>query len=156
MSPAAKTAIKEELHALGLRVTGPRVAVLGVLRGAARPLSHGEVSEELSTTDWDRATIFRNLVRLCDVGLVRVSSHAGGLARYEAIRDRGHEHLHAHFSCNRCGRVECLAGAELPLPEDSGWREAMRDAEVQVLGTCPTCRQGQAPGEAPSKGLQVT
>lgn len=152
-----KSSIKNELHALGLRVTGPRVAVLALLREAGRPLSHGEVADELGTTlsrpaDWDRATIFRNLVRLCEVGLVRVSSHAGGLTRYEAVHEPGHEHLHAHFSCNRCGRVECLAGAELPLPTDIGWREAMRDAEVQVLGTCPTCRQhdGQAP--RPTKG----
>jgi len=155
MAPQDKSALKDELHALGLRVTGPRVAVLGVLRSAGRPLSHGEVADQLGETDWDRATIFRNLVRLCEVGLVRVSSHAGGLARYEAIFERGHEHLHAHFSCNRCGRVECLSGAELPLPEDLGWREAMRDAEVQVLGTCPTCRQ-RDPAGARAKGLAAT
>lgn len=155
MSSVDKSALKDELHALGLRVTGPRVAVLGILRNAGRPLSHGEVAEELHDTDWDRATIFRNLVRLCDVGLVRVSSHAGGLTRYEAIHERGHEHLHAHFSCNRCGRVECLAGAELPLPDDLGWREAMRDAEVQVLGTCPTCRR-QEHEPTLAKGFTVT
>lgn|SRR5688572_1867904 len=143
MQPTDKSAIKSELHALGLRVTGPRVAVLGLLRGARRPLTHGEVAEELGEADWDRATLFRNLIRLCEVGLVRVSSHAGGLTRYEAVQEPGHEHAHAHFSCNRCGRVECLAGAELALPADLGWREAMRDAEVQVLGTCPTCRRGE-------------
>lgn len=151
MQSTDKSAIKRELHALGLRVTGPRMAVLAALREAGRPLSHGEVAEVLgsagsgnaaSGNDWDRATIFRNLVRLCEVGLVRVSSHAGGLARYEPVHEPGHEHLHAHFSCNRCGRVECLAGAQLPLPADLGWREAMQGAEVQVLGTCPTCRQG--------------
>jgi Fe2+ or Zn2+ uptake regulation protein len=159
--PIDKSAIKSELHALGLRVTGPRVAVLGLLREAGRPLSHGEVAEELGSTairesDWDRATIFRNLVKLCDVGLVRVSSHAGGLTRYEAVRDPGHEHLHAHFSCNRCGRVECLAGAELPMPTDVGWREAMREAEVQVLGTCPTCRQHERLEPARGKGVVST
>jgi len=156
MLPTDKSAIKAELHALGLRVTGPRVAVLALLRHAGRPLSHGEVAEELGTLDWDRATIFRNLVKLCEVGLVRVSSHAGGLTRYEAIREHGHEHLHAHFSCNRCGRVECLAGAELPLLADLGWREAVRDAEVQVLGTCPTCRQHDGLTQPTPKGLAST
>jgi Fur family transcriptional regulator, ferric uptake regulator len=156
MLPTDKSAIKTELHALGLRVTGPRVAVLGLLRLAGRPLSHGEVADELGGTDWDRATIFRNLVKLCEVGLVRVSSHAGGLTRYEAIREHGHEHLHAHFSCNCCGRVECLAGAELPLLADLGWREAVRDAEVQVLGTCPTCRQQGLVAHPPPKGLIPT
>jgi len=172
MQPIDKASIKRELHALGLRVTGPRVAVLGLLREVGRPLSHGEVVDELGggrggptggsdetdghAADWDRATIFRNLVRLCDVGLVRVSSHAGGLTRYEAVVEPGHEHLHAHFSCNRCGRVECLAGAELPLPSDLGWREAMRDAEVQVLGTCPTCRQHEASASPRAKGFVAT
>jgi len=156
MLPTDKSAIKAELHALGLRVTGPRLAVLGLLRLAGRPLSHGEVADELGTLDWDRATIFRNLVKLCEVGLVRISSHAGGLTRYEAIREHGHEHLHAHFSCNRCGRVECLAGAELPLPTDVDWREAVRDAEVQVLGTCPTCRQHDRLAPPTAKGLAST
>ena len=114
-------------------------------------MSHGEVVDELGETTWDPATIFRNLIKLCEVGLVRLSSHAGGLARYEAVQEPGHEHLHAHFSCNRCGRVECLTGAELPLPADLAWREALREAEVQVLGTCPSCRkQG---GLAATKGL---
>lgn len=161
MQSIDKSSIKTELHTLGLRVTAPRVAVLGLLRGVGRPLSHGEVADELASSDsraadWDRATIFRNLIKLCEVGLVRISSHAGGLTRYEAVRDPGHEHLHAHFSCNRCGRVECLAGAELPLPTDLVWREAVRDAEVQVLGTCPTCRQHERLEPHRTKGFVAT
>jgi Fe2+ or Zn2+ uptake regulation protein len=74
-------------------VTAPRLAVLRVLERAERPLSHAEVvalvGERLldPETGWDRATVYRNLVALVGVGLVRISSHAGGICRYEIARE---------------------------------------------------------------------
>ena len=37
--------LREDLRATGLRATPARVAVLGVLRTAAGPLSHGEIGD---------------------------------------------------------------------------------------------------------------
>lgn len=133
--------IREELRNLGLRATRPRIAVLGLLRSAQRPLSHAEVAQTLTCDEWDRATIFRNLIRLKEAGLARLSSHAGGVARYEATVPGESSHNHAHFSCTDCGRVQCLPESPMaPLPLEADWRTAVNEAEVQIVGTCPTCR----------------
>ena len=144
MGHTEKAALREELRDLGLRATAPRIAVLLLLRSADRPLSHGEVVDRLGTDDWDRATIFRNLGKLVEMDLARVASHLGGITRYEAVSNDGKDHLHAHFSCRLCGFVSCLPDTALPLPRDPEWQAAVEGAEVQVVGTCPSCRKSAA------------
>ncbi len=139
-----KAQIKAEIHAAGLRATAPRVAVLELLRGSERPLSHAEVVETLGETDWDQATLFRNLVKLAESGFARVASHAGGVARYEASTPGGEPHVHPHFACRECKVVSCLHDARLHLPEDAAWREALAAADLQLTGTCPSCRRAAA------------
>ena len=134
-----KAVIREELRALGLRATAPRVAVLYLLRSVDRPLSHAEAVAQVNSDDWDRATIFRNLVKLVESGLVRTAGHLGGIARYEAVRDSDSDHAHAHFSCRACGHVSCLDEAVLPQSNKSEWDESIRQADVQVVGVCPPC-----------------
>src|SRR5690606_33270700 len=84
--------LKKRIRALGLRVTAPRLAVLQTLAKAGRPLSHAEVVERLGPdTLWDRATVYRNLVALVGVKLLRVASHAGGITRYEVATGEAHD-----------------------------------------------------------------
>ncbi len=135
-----KSRIREELRGLGLRATAPRVAVLNLLRESERPLSHSEVVALIDSDDWDRATIFRNLVKLVKVNLARATGHLGGIARYEAVRESDDGHSHAHFSCRACGHVSCLESTVLPQPTEAEWQQSLLDAEVQVVGVCPTCR----------------
>jgi len=126
----------------GLRATGPRVAVLHLLAGAKRPLSHSEVVTQLGSDEWDQATLYRNLVKLTEVNLVRVASRVGGIARYEyRSADDNNDHNHPHFSCSGCGAVNCLPGVQLSESVDPKWRASVREAELQVVGTCPTCRR---------------
>lgn len=136
---------KQRLRALGLKVTPPRVAVLQVLELADRPLSHAEIvarlAPQLPGADeplWDRATVYRNLVALAGVGLVRITSHAGGIGRYELARQRG-EHTHPHFVCDDCGIVSCLPEAQVVTKRNTRWNESLRTAEVQFVGRCPSC-----------------
>ena len=63
----------------GLRSTAPRIAVLLVLSKAKRPLSHTEMLERLGETDWDPATVYRNLVKLRDAGLAPIAHRTDGL-----------------------------------------------------------------------------
>ena len=135
-----RTLVRDELKSRGLRGTGPRVAVLLALRSSKRPLSHAEVVDALRTDEWDRATVYRNLIKLTEAGLAHLTSHAGGIARYEAARGDQEQHLHADFSCKGCGLVSCLDDAPLKLPQDPGWKRALEGAEVQVVGICPDCR----------------
>jgi Fur family ferric uptake transcriptional regulator len=53
------------------------------------------------------------------------------------------EHLHPHFVCDRCGKVECLEAAKIPasfvasLGVSSGY--AVQWPEVVLHGFCPKC-----------------
>ena len=128
------------LHEIGLRVTAPRMAVLGVLAEAERPLSHTEVLERLGETDWDPATIYRNLVKLRDTGVAPVVSRIEGIARYALAGERNDDHRHPHFLCEDCGRIACLP-AEITesMSVDGPWAESIKRAMVQLRGECPDC-----------------
>ena len=127
------------LQESGLRVTGPRLAVLGVLLEAELPLSHSEVLTRLGETGWDPATIYRNLVKLRDAGVAPVVSRMGGIDRY-ALAERDDGHRHPHFLCEQCGRIACLP-AELTssMSMEGPWAESIKRAAVQLRGECPDC-----------------
>ena len=128
------------LHESGLRVTAPRMAVLGVLADAEHPLSHTEVLERLGETDWDPATIYRNLVKLRDAGVAAVVSRLEGIDRYALAGERDDGHRHPHFLCEDCGRIACLP-AEITdsMTVDGPWAESIKRAMVQLRGECPDC-----------------
>ena len=136
----SKDELRRRLQASGLRATAPRVAVYQLLLETERALSHTEVVAALASPDWDQATIYRNLLKLVEAELAWVASHVGGVARYEARQQDEAPHYHPHFSCRKCGAVECLPEARLAASVDRHWREALADAELQPVGTCPGCR----------------
>lgn len=141
MGKATRQQTKQILRDAGLRATAPRVAVLRLLDDADRPLSHAEVVEELGTEDWDAATLYRNLIKLNEVGLARVASRVGGVTRFAVQQEDGPTHVHPHFACRDCGSVQCLDEARVSLPPSlTKWRDALAEAEVQLVGQCPECR----------------
>lgn len=140
---------KEEARGLlkerGLRVTGPRVTVLRLLAEADRPLSHTEVVQRMGDEDCDPATIYRNLVKLREVGLAPVVSRAEGIDRYALATSKGDDHHHPHFVCDDCGRVACLPDTvALSMPTDDPWALSVSQAVVQLRGECPDCRKEHA------------
>jgi len=135
---------KEEARKLlrenALRATAPRLAVLQVLSEAQQPLSHTDVLTRLGEMDWDPATIYRNLVKLRDVGIALVVSRAEGIARYALVREHDDDHRHPHFVCEDCGRISCLP-AELTasMTMEGPWAASIKQAMVQLRGECPDC-----------------
>ena len=124
----------------GLRITAPRLAVLRVLFDAQRPLAHKEVLDRMGDSDWDPATIYRNLVKFREVGLAVVASRADGLDRYEMAGRHGADHMHPHFVCDDCGQVKCLPIEIAPtLPVDGRWADSIARAALQLRGECPDC-----------------
>ncbi len=142
-----KDEARKLLRESALRATAPRLAVLRVLAEAPNPLSHSEVLEHLGETDWDPATIYRNLVKLRDAGVAAVVSRAGGIDRYALVQAQGEGHQHPHFVCEDCGRVACLP-AELTasMAVHGPWSASVQQATVQLRGECPDCLE--RPGEA--------
>lgn len=128
------------LQESSLRVTAPRIAVLRVLAGADSPLSHTQVLQELGDTDWDPATIYRNLVKLRDAEVAVVVSRAEGIDRYALAASDADGHRHPHFICEGCGRVACLpVQLAASLSMEGSWGASIQQAAVQLRGECPDC-----------------
>lgn len=132
----------EDIREHGLRATGSRVAVLGLLRKEARPMSHGEVVEALTGEPWDKATLYRNLMDLTEVGLLQQAVLGGRVQRFE-LSDGAHDAAaHAHFVCVECGSVACVPGVKLAVdPGAKKLPEAVAGdrVELHLRGLCDAC-----------------
>lgn len=134
--------VREVLRAAGLRSTLPRIAVLRVLETADGPLTHADVASMLADQGYDRATVYRNLIDLCDANLAQRSDHGDHLWRFELKRAETHDtSAHAHFVCTDCGTVACLPDASVQVVARKGTPRSLerRHVEVQVKGVCDTC-----------------
>ncbi len=142
--PGTPTAgLRTRLRAAGLRATGARIGVLSALEGFDRPASHSEVCDKLEDGGIDRATVYRNLTDLTEVGLVRRTDHGDHLWRFELV---GHDRHptpdpHPHFVCTECGAVECLPDGVVVVSVQKGAPKAIKAGvyEVQVRGACNGC-----------------
>jgi Fur family ferric uptake transcriptional regulator len=136
-SAAARTKV---LHDAGLRKTGPRLAVLGVLERAKSPLSHADVADELDDETLDRATVYRNLMALTEAGLVRRTDLGDHVWRFELVRAyTAHEMAHPHFVCTDCGTVSCMPGVTVRIDGGGAASVARKGFEVQLRGVCGDC-----------------
>ena len=141
MAQLSREEARRIVQEAGLRATAPRIEVLRLLSESKRPLSHSEVVDQIGTSDFDPATLYRNLVKLVEANLARIASTVGGVTRYEAREADEGPHVHPPFSCDECGMVHCLPGAILSGSVGGAWRLALKDASLQLTGTCPECRR---------------
>ena len=137
MSGAAE--VETLLRRAHLRVTRPRVAVLGAVH--AHP--HVDTDSVLQDVRSDLGQVSHQAVYdvlrvLTVAGLVRRIQPLGSVARYEArVGDNHH-----HAVCRTCGAitdVDCAVGDApcLVASDDQGF--VIDEAEVIYWGTCPSC-----------------
>lgn len=137
--------LKQTLRDAGLRATSARAAVLQCLIEASAPLTHAEVCERIAAQGYDRATLYRNLMDLTEVGLAVRTDHGDHLWRFElaASKRHGGEHgdAHPHFVCSGCGEVRCLPEEAVDVKPIRGVPRALerRDVEIQIRGLCNAC-----------------
>jgi Fur family transcriptional regulator, peroxide stress response regulator len=84
-----------------------------------------------------RATVYRNLENLAQLGAIIKVSHMGAAIRYDGQRE-----LHHHFVCLRCNKITDIAGAKLdaiPMPNAGDLGFVVKDFRVQVSGLCRNC-----------------
>lgn len=137
-APLSDVALRDMLSSRGLRVTGPRLAVLRELSTHGPPISHPELAERLAEQGLDRVTVYRNLVALMDAGLLVRTQLSDHVWRYELPPAGGATHnLHPHLVCTDCGNVECLPKAAVRL---QGVAAQAHVSEVQLRGLCTECR----------------
>ena len=93
-------------------------------------------------------TVYRNLKRLAQEGLIR-EVHSGG----ESTRFDGNTGRHYHIRCLGCGRVSDLPVSVTDRFEEEAARAvnyAILGHQVEVQGLCPSCRPA-APAENHSR-----
>jgi len=136
--PELTNRLRRKFH----KVTGPRQAILQILRRHHGPLSIKEIQERLSDDDCDLATIYRSMHLLEEMGMVKRFHFGSGGARFELLKegDDGHHH---HLVCTRCAGVveieECLLqDVENHLARRSGFKGVTH--KLEFFGICPRCQ----------------
>lgn len=142
-----RTVILDELARRGIRLTGPRRAVLEVLVAAGAPLSAAEVHRRLRARRANLVSVYRTVELLRRLGLLRVADISRGSRRYELAETfTGHHH---HLICRGCGRVEdvdgCLLDPDVLAALDRRMRRARRfrvlEHDLKLFGLCAACRR---------------
>jgi Fur family ferric uptake transcriptional regulator len=122
-----------------LRVTRPRVAVLGAV--LSHP--HADTDSIIQATradlgDVSHQAVYDVLRALTAAGLVRRIQPMNSVARYEARVGDNHHHVVCR-SCGAIADVDCAVGDTpcLTAADDSGYE--IDEAEVIYWGRCPDC-----------------
>lgn len=135
------------LHEAGYRKGGARTAVVETLARHDCAVTALELDEELRNRSAavGRASVYRTLEQLEELGLVQRLEVSRGVASYELINPGGHHHHHA--ICRSCGRMEAfedsnLEGAIAKVSERVDFDVSEHD--VILRGLCRRC--ATAPG----------
>jgi Fur family ferric uptake transcriptional regulator len=136
--PSQQSPQIDRIHATGARATPARIAVLALLEGAERALSHREIEEALAA-GFDRVTLYRVLDWLVESGLAHRITDPDRVFRFSLAAPGNAAHAeHAHFRCEACGKVFCLADIPVPAPTlPKGF--ASRAVEYCITGQCARC-----------------
>jgi Fur family ferric uptake transcriptional regulator len=81
------------LREAGLRITQPRIAILGVLIARGHPVSIEQIHGELRNRSCDLVTVYRCLAAFEEIGLVRRSFYHNGTSLYQ-LSDRNETVYH--------------------------------------------------------------
>lgn len=132
----------DTLAAAGHRRGGARTAVVEALAGHDCAVTALDLDDELRRREppVGRASVYRALEQLEQLGLVRRLEVARGTAGYERIEPDGHHHHHA--ICRTCGRMvpfedRTLEQAIGQLSESIDFKVTEHD--VVLRGTCQRC-----------------
>lgn len=134
--------LEQLLRGAGLRVTGPRLAVLAAVHD--RP--HADTDTLIRAARAELATshqaVYNVLHALTTAGLVRRIEPAGSVARYEARVGDNHHHAVCR-SCGAIADVDCAVGEAPCLTPSDDIGYSLDEAEVVYWGQCAQCTEAQ-------------
>ena len=133
--------IERTLASEGFRLTAPRRALVEVMQGLGDHFMADDVVEAAPSVG--RATVFRTLRLLQDLGIVCQVVLDDGATAYR-LASGGHHH---HLVCSECGAVSDFASGDIEgLLDDIARRTGYRvDAHrLEVYGLCPDCAAREA------------
>lgn len=138
----SRAEIRSRIREAGLRATVGRIATYEAVHHASAPLTHADVVELVEPLGLDRATVYRNLTDLTEVGLLARSDLGDHAWRFELSHDEPHGSDHVHFVCVDCGEVACLPGVALEVGSSEVPRAVSeQQVEVQLRGRCDDCSE---------------
>lgn len=138
-SAKAESVLKQS----GLKRTPVRIGVLSVLAHSTQPMDVVDILKQLPSFT-EPVTVYRTLNTFVTKKLVhRVRGEDRSWRYAMGDQSKPSDHQHAHFVCDSCGKVECIANAKLPhklldkVHPAPGYR--IDYPELLLHGTCPKC-----------------
>jgi len=139
-----KSGIRQEarrlLSSAGLRRTGPRLAVLGVLLDAGKPVTHEQITAKLAETAPNKVTIYRVLESFIEAGFVHKAFLRERTWHFELADRCTASQCHPHFTCTNCEATYCFTDAALPMAKSPRGFTILHQ-RVQIEGLCPNCSE---------------
>jgi Fur family ferric uptake transcriptional regulator len=139
---ADATQIIERLAEEGHRLTTPRQAIIKLVAPRHDHFSAQEVWDEVRSQyrGIGRATVFRTLDLLAELGVLNRIHTGDGCHRYTVCETRHHHHL----MCVECGTVTPLEAAGIEqqirrMAGDAGFD--LLTHHLELIGRCARCRQ---------------
>lgn len=133
--------LAERLRQAGYRLTAPRRAVLQVVEATSEHLDYAEALEQGRAIypALGRATVYRTLDLLTDLGILRPIHQSDGSVQFARIED-GHHHL----ICLGCGAAihfdECPV-ADLEQALEKRLRFQIQGHLLEFYGLCKECQE---------------
>lgn len=133
----------EELHAVGLKVTTPRLQVLALFQDHGQQhLTAEDVYRMLDAAGHEigLATVYRVLMQFVSAGVLRRSQIEEGRAVFELEHGEHHDHI----ICVHCGRIAEFADADIErrqreIAQERGF--VLVEHTLALYGVCrdPAC-----------------
>jgi Fur family ferric uptake transcriptional regulator len=135
------TAIVGALDEAGYRLTGPRRALATLIAGRSGHFTADDLlaDSRQRRLGLGRATVFRSLDVLADIGAIERLDLPTGEHAFVACEPRHHHHV----VCSSCGRSTPVADAGLErlaeaIGESTGYR--VETHRLEIFGRCPACQ----------------
>lgn len=150
-SPTPVELATAKLKSAGLRITQPRLAILGALSKRSQPTSIEQLHDDVGSDNCDLVTVYRCMAAFEEIGVVRRAFFHNGTAMYELNLGRPSRY---HVVCKRTNRVE-----ELDQETSDELRGAIESVEnklrargygdlahiVEFFGVSPQANRAAAP-----------
>lgn len=135
--------LTDKLRQSARKITGPRQAILELLRKNSHPMTNKEIQTGLPKGMCDLATIYRSMHMLEEMGLVKRFDFGDGTARFELVHE-GEDGHHHHLICTVCADVveidECFQKElEEAIAQRHGYQAVTH--KLEFFGVCPECQE---------------
>lgn len=129
-----------EVRQNGMRSTVCLQKVLAEFLQSHHPVSHADLCDKPALRRWDRVTIYRLLIKLETIGIIRRVSITGRTSYFQLTQD---SESPCYLICRRCGDVTTmevspsLKEAAVQMFTQTEWKNM--DYELKLHGVCSQC-----------------